>query len=64
MMSSKQNKLKKNLDYMENIEFMGKLLNAVDAAIQEHKNAKNKDEYLYTQGKMDAFKKVVEWIKS
>lgn len=42
---------------------MGKLLNAVDEAIQAHKNAQDKYEYLYTQGRMDAFKKVVEWIK-
>lgn len=48
---------------MDNIEFMGKLLNAVDTAIQEHKNAKTQSEYLYTQGRLDAFKKVVEWIK-
>lgn len=48
---------------MDKIEFMGKLLNAVDAAIQEHKNAKTQSEYLYTLGRLDAFKKVVEWIK-
>ena len=48
---------------MDNIEFMGKLLNAVDAAFQEHKHAKTPSEYLYTQGRLDAFKKVVEWIK-
>lgn len=48
---------------MDKLSFMGKLLNAVDAVIQEHKNAKTKDEYIYTMGRMDAFKKVVEWIK-
>lgn len=48
---------------MDKISFMGKLLNAVDAAIQEHKNAQTQSEHLYTQGRLDAFKKVVEWIK-
>lgn len=48
---------------MENLIFLGKLLNAVDAAVQEHKNAQTQSEYLYTQGRLDAFKKVVEWIK-
>lgn len=48
---------------MDKITFMGKLLNAVDAAVQEHKHAQTQSEYLYTQGKLDAFKKVVEWIK-
>lgn len=45
------------------MKFMGKILNAVDAAVQEHKNAQTQSEYLYTQGRLDAFKKVVEWIK-
>ena len=48
---------------METMKFMGKILNAVDAAVQEHKNAKTQSEYLYTQGRLDAFKKVVEWVK-
>lgn len=48
---------------MDKLNFMGKLLNAVDAAYQEHKNAKTQSEYLYSQGRLDAFKKVVEWIK-
>lgn len=45
------------------MNFMGKLLNAVDAAIQAHKDAQTQSEYLYTQGRLDAFKKVVEWLK-
>ena len=48
---------------MDTIKIMGKLLSAVDAAIQEHKNAKTQSEYLYTQGWLDALRKVVEWIK-
>lgn len=48
---------------MDNIQIMGKLLNAVDAAIQEHKNAQTKYDYIYTMGKMDALKQVVELIK-
>lgn len=48
---------------MENLIFLGKLLNAVDAAVQEHKNASCKDDYIYTMGKLDALKQVVEWIK-
>lgn len=48
---------------MDKMEFMGKLLSAVDAAIQAHKDAKTQSEYLYTQGRLDAFNKVVEWIK-
>lgn len=48
---------------MDSLKFMDKLLNAVDAALQEHKHAKTESEYLYTQGRLDAFKKVVEWIK-
>ena len=48
---------------MDKIEFMGWLLSAVDAALQEHKNAKTQSEYLYTQGWLDALKKVVERIK-
>lgn len=48
---------------MDKLSFMGKLLNAVDAAVQEHKNSQTQSEYLYTQGRLDAFKKVVEWIK-
>ena len=48
---------------MDKIEFMGLLLNAVDAVEKEHKYASHKDVYLYTQGKLDALKQVVEWIK-
>lgn len=42
---------------------MGKLLNAVDAAIREHKNAQTIHDYIYTMGKMDALKQIVELIK-
>lgn len=49
---------------MDTLEFTGKLLNAVDEAIQAHKDAKTQSEYLYTQGRLDAFKKVTEWIKT
>ena len=48
---------------MDKMEFMGKLLSAVDEAYQEHKNAETQLKYLYTLGRLDAFKKVVEWIK-
>ena len=48
---------------MDKLSFMGKLLNAVDAAVQEHKNAPTKYDYIYTMGKLDALKQVVEWIK-
>lgn len=48
---------------MDKIEFMGLLLNAVDAVEKEHKYAKTQSEHLYTQGRLDALKQVVEWIK-
>lgn len=48
---------------METMRFLGRLLKAVDESTQEHKNAQTQSEYLYAQGKMDAFKKCVEWIK-
>lgn len=48
---------------MENLIFLGKLLNAVDAALQEHKNAQTQSNWLYTLGRLNAFKEVVEWIK-
>lgn len=48
---------------MDKIEFMGLLLKEVDAALQEHKYAKTQSEHLYTQGRLDALKQVVEWIK-
>jgi hypothetical protein len=48
---------------METMKFMGKILNAVDATVQEHKNAKTQSEYLYTQGKLDAYKQVAKWTE-
>jgi hypothetical protein len=48
---------------MDKLIFLGKLLNAVDAAYQEHKHAQTQSEYLYTQGRLDALNQVVEWIK-
>ena len=48
---------------METMKFLGKLLKAVDESTNEHKNAQTQSEYLYAQGKMDAYKQVVEWIK-
>lgn len=48
---------------MDKLSYMGKLMKAVDAAIQEHKNAQTKDDYIYTMGKIDALKQVVEWLK-
>lgn len=48
---------------MENLIFLGKLLNAVDTAVQEHKNAQTQSNWLYTLGRLNAFKEVVEWIK-
>lgn len=44
-------------------EFVEKLLNAIEAAGEEHKNAPTEGVYWYTIGKLDAFKKVFEWIK-
>lgn len=44
-------------------EFVEKLLNALDVAIQEHKNAQAQPEYLYTQGRLDALREVLDWIK-
>ena len=48
---------------METMKFMGKLLNAVDTAYQEHKHAQTQSEYLYTQGKLDAYKQVAKWTE-
>ena len=48
---------------MDKLIFLGKLLNAVDAAVQEHKNAQTQSNWLYTLGRLNAFNEVVEWIK-
>lgn len=48
---------------MDKLIFLGKLMTAVDAAVQEHKNAQTQSNYLYTLGRLNAFKEVVEWIK-
>ena len=48
---------------METMKFLGKLLKAVDESANEHKNSQTKDDYIYTMGKMDALKQVVEWIE-
>ena len=47
---------------MNKNEILGKLLNAVDTALQEHKNAQTQSTYIYTQGKLDALKQVAEWL--
>ena len=44
-------------------EFVEKLLKAIEDASQEHKNAPTEGVYCYTLGKIDAYKKVFEWIK-
>ena len=48
---------------MDKIEFMGLLLNAVDAVEKEHKYAQTQSEHLYTLGQLNAYKQVIEWIK-
>ena len=45
---------------MDKSEFMGKLLNAVDTTLQEHKNAQTQSKYIYTLGKLEALKQVAE----
>ena len=48
---------------MDMIQFSGKLLEAYDDALREHKNAKSKYDYIYTMGQLDTLKKIVEWLK-
>ena len=48
---------------METMKFLGKLLKAVDESTNEHKNAQTQSEYLYSQGKLDAYKQVVKWTE-
>jgi hypothetical protein len=48
---------------MDKLIFLGKLMTTVDAAVQEHKNAQTQSNWLYTLGRLNAFKEVVEWIK-
>lgn len=48
---------------METVKFLGKLLKAVDESTQEHKNAQTELKWVYSAGKMDAYKQVVEWIE-
>ena len=45
------------------MKFLGKLLKAVDESKREHKYAQTQSEYLYSQGKLDAYKQVVEWVE-
>lgn len=48
---------------MDKLIFLGKLMTAVDTAMQEHKNAQTQSNWLYTLGRLNAFNEVVEWIK-
>lgn len=47
-------------DYMN---FLGRLLHAVDDVKRAHKDAQTQSEYLYYQGMEEAYTNVVNWIK-
>ena len=48
---------------MDKVKLLGKLLEAVDESMNEHKNAGTKEEYLYFLGRKEAYQQVVKWIE-